>query len=289
MYLDEIKNLKTYKNGKPQFNNSFKYWRNKLFEQVNKLFSWENLPFPQKEIESRLYLFGIVAIIKEDNELVAVKPNLFGITNYYDEFTDINFATPLISGERKIDIDCILIDNNTLRNPTINMIDRYAMILAHTEISLITALVNGRATKTYVATNNKVAENIRDYQKKLYEGQNDVIVDSSFIGLEIKDNDNSSLNNIKTLYDIRQNLLYSFLEEMGIKKNQQKKERLVTDEVNADDTFLKLNIKDMFEARKTACEKINNMFGTNWYVKCNVDYDGDGVVDKKGDSANEET
>lgn len=284
MYLDEIKNLKTYKNGKPQFNNSFKYWRNKLFEQVNKLFSWENLPFPQKEIESRLYLFGIVAIIKEDKELIAVKPNLFGITNYYDEFTDINFATPLISGERKIDIDCILIDNNTLRNPTINMIDRYAMILAHTEISLITALVNGRATKTYVATNNKVAENIRDYQKKLYEGQNDVIVDSSFIGLEIKDNDNSSLNNIKTLYDIRQNLLYSFLEEMGIKKNQQKKERLVTDEVNADDTFLKLNIKDMFEARKTACEKINNMFGTNWIVKCNVDYDSDGIIDEKGDS-----
>lgn len=284
MYLDEIKNIKTYKNGKPQFNNSFKYWRNKLFEQVNKIFTWEDLPFPQKEIEIRLHLFGIVAIIKEDNELIAVEPNLNGVTNYVDEFTDINFATPLINGTRQIDVDTVIIDNNTLRNPTINSIDRYAMMLAHTEISLITALVNGRATKTYVATNNKVAENIRDYQKKLYNGQNDVIVDSSFIGLDIKDNDNSSLNNIKTLYDIRQNLLYSFLEDMGIKKNQQKRERLVTDEVNADDTLLKLNIKDMFDSRKIACDKINKMFGTNIKIYCNVDYNADGLIDKEGES-----
>lgn len=282
MYLDEIKNIKTYKNGKPQFANSFKYWRNKLFEQVNKLFTWGNLPFPQKEIETRLHLYGIVAIIEEDNKLIAVKPNLNGITNYVDEFTDINFATPLISGERVIDENCIIIDNNTLRNATINSIDRYAMMLSHTEISLITALVNGRATKTYVATNNKVAENIRDYQNKLYNGQNDVIVDSSFIGLEIKDNDNSSLNNVKTLYDIRQNLLYSFFEDMGIKKNQQKKERLVTDEVNADNTLLKLNIKDMYDSRKIACDKINKMFNTFITVKCNVDYDGDGITDSEG-------
>ena len=284
MYLDEIKNIKTYRNGKPQFANSFKYWRNKLFEQVNKLFTWNNLSFPQKEIETRLHLYGIVAIIKEDNDLIAVKPNLNGVTNYADEYTDIDFATPLISGKKIINKDCVIIDNNTLRNATINSIDRYAMMLAHTEISLVTALVNGRATKTYVATNNKIAENIREYQNKLYNGQNDVIVDSSFIGLDIKDNDNSSLNSIKTLYDIRQNLLYSFLEDMGIKKNQQKKERLVTEEVNADETLLKLNIKDMYDNRKIACDKINKMFNTNFEVICNVDYNGDGVADKEGES-----
>lgn len=282
MYLDEIKNITTYRSGKAQFNNSFKYWRNKLFEQVNKLFTWEGLPFPQKEIETRLHLYGIVGIIKEDNDFIAVQCNMFDVTNYYDEFLKFTYATPLISGERVIDVDGIVIDNNTLRNPTINTIDRYAMLLAHTEISMITALVNGRATKTYVATNNKVAENIKQYQNKLYNGQNDVIVDSSFIGLEIKDNDNSSLNNIKTLYDIRQNLLYSFLEDIGVKKNQQKKERLVTEEVNADNTYLKLNIKDMYDARKKACDKVNEIFNTNWNVYCNVDYDGDGVIDKEG-------
>lgn len=282
MYLDEVKNLKTYRNGKPQFANSFKYWRNKLFEQVNKLFTWEGLPFPQKEIESRLILHGACGVHLEKKELEAVTVSLYGVTQYYDEFTNYTYATPLSSGEKVIGVTGVLVDNNSLRNPTINLIDRYSMLLAHTEISLITALVNGRATKTYVASTNKVAESIRTYQNKLYNGQNDIIVDSSFIGLDIKDNDNSSLNNLKTLYDIRQNLLYSFYEDMGIKKNQQKKERLVTDEVNADETLLRLNIKDMFDSRKKACDEINKLFNTNISVKCNVDYDGDGITDKEG-------
>lgn len=282
MYLDEIKNIATYKNGKAQFNNSFKYWRNTLFEQVNKLFTWNGLPFPQKEIETRLHLFGMVGIIKDKNDLVAVTCSLHGVTDYVDEFTNLNFATPLRSGTRKINTDSVLIDNNTLRNPTINSIDRYAMMLAHTEISLINALVNGRATKTYIATNNKMAENIKQYQTKLYNGQNDVIVDSSFIGLDIKENNDSSLSNIKNLYDIRQNLLFSFLESIGVRKNQQKKERLVTDEVNADNIYLKLNLKDMYDSRKNACDKINLIFGINCSVICNVDYDGDGAIDTEG-------
>lgn len=287
MYLDEIKNIKTYRSGKPQFANSFKYWRNQLFDKVNKLFTWDSLPFPQKEIETRLALYGFCGVLSGKNGLVACEVNMYGITDYYDEFTDINFVTPLQNGKRKIHIDSVVIDNNTLRNPTINIIDRYAMLLAHTEITFINALVNGRASKTSIATSNKMAESIRQYQNKLYNGSSDVIVDSSFIGVEMKDNDNSYLKDIKSIYDVRQNILYSFYEDMGIKKNQQKRERLVSDEVEADTCLLKLNIKDMYEARKKACDEINKLFNTNISVKCNVDYDSDGIVDMGGDSSTE--
>lgn len=287
MYLDEIKNIKTYKSGKPQFNNSFKYWRNQLFNQVNKLFTWDGLPFPQKEIETRLAIYGFCGVLKGNKGMMVSNIDMYGLTDYYDEFTDLNFVTPLQNGKRKIHIDAVVVDNNTLRNATINIIDRYAMLLAHTEITFINALVNGRASKTSIATSNKQAESIRRYQNKLYNGSSDVIVDSSFVGIDIKDNDNTYLKDIKSIYDVRQNILYSFYEDLGIKKNQQKRERLVSDEIEADNSLLKLNIKDMFEARKKAVTEINKIFGTSWSVKCNVDYDSDGVVDINEDSTAE--
>lgn len=282
MYLDEIRNIKTYRSGKPQFKNSFSYWRNQLFDFANKLFTWDGLPFPQKEIETRLILYGFCGVLEGKNGIIASSINMFGITDYIDEFTDFNYVTPLQNGNKKIGADGVVIDNNTLRNPTINLIDRYAMLLSHTEITFINALVNGRANKTSIATSNKQAESIRNYQNKLYNGSTDVIVDSSFIGLDIKENNNTYLKDIKSIYDVRQDILYSFYEDLGIKKNQNKRERMVADEVTADNMLLKLNIKDMYDARKKACDDINKIFGTSWTVKCNIDYDADGIVDVEG-------
>lgn len=289
MYLDEIKNIKTYRSGKPQFKNSFSYWRNQLFNQVNKLFTWEGLPFPQKEIESRLALYGYCGIVKDKSDMIACSINMFGITDYIDEFTDFNFTTPKRNGTRKIGIDGIVIDNNTLRNATINIIDRYAMLLAHTEITFINALVNGRASQRAIATSNAQAESIRNYMNKLYNGCNDVIVNSAFVGLNIQETNNQYLKDIKSIYDVRQEILYSFYEDLGIRKNQQKRERLVESEVTADTILLKLNIRDMFDARQKAVEDINRIFGTSWEVKCNIDYDSDGLIDEEGATDEDKT
>lgn len=288
MWLDLINDIKTYKGGKPQFKNAFNYWRNILFNQVNKIFTWHNLPFPQKEIETKLILYGYCGIVKVDNTLISSNINQFGVTDYIDEFTDFNFATPLHSGTRKNHIDGVVVDNTPLRNSSITIIDRYSMLLAHCEITLINALVNGRSTKTCVASSQKMAQDVRDYQNKLYNGANDVIVDSSFIGIEFHDTDNSSLSSIKDLYDLRQNILYSFYEDMGIKTNQQKRERLIADEVSADVGLLRLNIENMFESRKNACEEINSIFGTNISVECNVDFNGNGIPEDSEMKGSEE-
>ena len=293
MWLDDFYNVKSYKGGKPQFKNAFAYWRSQLFNKVNKLYTWENLPtsIPQKEIETRLILHGKCGIIKgNEGDLLAVDISMYGITNYYDEWTTFNYTTPKQNGRRKIGKTGVVIDNDTLRNPIIPIIDRYAMMLSHAEITLVNALVNGRAQKTAVASSNKMADDIRKYQNKLYDGSNDVIVDRAFLGAEFHDNDTNSLNQLKTIYDTRQAILYSFYEDLGIKKNQQKRERLVSDEVSADNTLLKLNILDMTDARQKACREINKIWGTNVSVKCNVDYDDNGVVDsEESEGAGNET
>lgn len=279
MYLDNLdsfKELRQYKSGATTYAPFYRYWRNMLFSFVNKLFTWEVPDIPQKEIETRLILFGQCGIIKDKNKLLAVDSNLYGITNYYDEFTHFNYATPLINGFAEIGKNGVLINNDTLRNDTYNLIHHYAIQLAHTEVTLINALVNGRATKTIIANSQKAAESVRAYRDRVYKGAPDVIVDDSFIGLDFKDEALNSVIGVKDLIDTKQNILMAFYESIGVKKNNVKKERLITDEVSADNTLLRLNIKDQYDCRVKACEDIKNVFNIEATVKCNVDFDGDG-------------
>lgn len=283
-----------FKSGRPTLKPALEYWTEQLFSIVEKLFTWEGVDFKQKEIETRLIILGRVGIVKINKDVVPVRAEgLNGQTYYPDEFLYFNWNT--VNGKHGralIDKDAVLIDNNALRNPTMDIVRRYALILAHTEVTLLNALINGRSNKTIVASSQKMAESIREYQNKILNGSNDALVDPSFIGLNVIDQANSqnSLNYIKQLYDIRQSLLYSFYEDLGIKKNQQKRERLVSDEVEADTMLLKLNLKDMYDARKEGCEKVNKLFGTNWKVICNIDYDGNGVPEaEEGGAVDEET
>lgn len=281
MWLDNYTEGK--RSGKVQLKTSVAWWRNQLFKFVNKLFTWKGLPFPQKEIETNLILFGHCGLFKVEGTVTSGRVNLYGVTDYIDEFTSFTYATPLHSGSCEIGKNGVLVDNDTLRNPIFPLISRYADYLAHTEITLLNTLINARSNKTAIASNDKVAESVKRYLTRLYEGANEVIVDKSFVGIEFQDNDTSGVNSVKTLWDLRQNILYSFFEDLGIKKNQQKRERLITDEVEADTMLLKLNIKDMYDARVKACEDIKKVFGLDVSVECNVDYDDNGTAE-----ANEE-
>ena len=75
------------------------------------------------------------------------------------------------------------------------------------------------------------------------------------------------------LLNVREKLLSDFLEEIGIKKPTEKRERLVVDEVNSNDSMLYLNIKEMFDCRKEACNDINKIFNLDISVECLVDND----------------
>ena len=56
---------------------------------------------------------------------------------------------------------------------------------------------------------------------------------------------------------------------IGIKYNSvNKKERLITDEINFQEQFLDVNINSMLESRLAACEEINKLFG--YSMSCDI-------------------
>ena len=63
-----------------------------------------------------------------------------------------------------------------------------------------------------------------------------------------------------------------FLQEIGVKSAFEKNERLITDEVAANDQLLTINTDDMLYYRQEGVKMVNELFGTNIKVRHNSAY-----------------
>ena len=289
-----VKDFCTFPFRKKQHGYSFyyMYWRDVLFEYASKIFTYKgeiSEIIPPKEIETRLLLLGTCGINYISDKLYATNVNLYGITHYFDEFTNYNFTTPLESGAKTIGVDGVLINNNDIRNGMSHIIHAYACQLAHAEVSLICAFVNNRDTVAWTAVSDKMAQTAREYRAKMYEGKIDVCVDKGFATIEQRQLGTEKNKSYQELYDVRNNILNSYLELIGVRRANEKRERLITNEVNANTSLLKLNLANMRDSRIKGLEEVERVFGVKGELVVNVDIDGDGenVNDKKGSGDND--
>lgn len=257
------------------FTTQYKYWKEVLLEYCTKLFSWHGLPdsMPEREIELNLIMFGRCGINKNGiGKLIAVRPDYNGNTDYIDVFTNYTYATPISSGNIRIGKNGFVIKNNSIQNPLFDRIHHYSILLAHNEVSYINALINLRVDNLITAQSDQFKDGVQKWRKNVFEGKLDTLVDKGFSTIELNQlNANAKSQILVDLWNCRRNILSDFLEEIGVKHNNEKRERMIVDEVQANDNMLKLNIKDMFDARKKSVELFKEMFGLDVEVVCNVD------------------
>ena len=247
----------------------FRFWRNNLFERLMRLFIWEGTDnLEPKEIEERLYLAGHCGIAKYKGKLTAFFGSFCGVTVYQDEFTTYNVHSPIYSNTFKIDKNITIINNNSVRNPSIDHINHYAQLLAHAEVTLMMELVQARDSGGVpVAQNQKVKESILNYQKQIYNGKMSQISDLAGIGVSYLGADRHTNLDINAVWDVRTKLLKSFYADIGVRASFDKRSNAVVDEITSDSSMLLYNVSDMLEERKKGADKINKMFGTNWSVR----------------------
>lgn len=254
---------------------SYKYWQDSLFEKCMRIFVWEGLPFPQKEIELRLLINGYCGFVN-DRLLgyLVTNGSMNGTTQYFDEFKNFTYSVVGGSGGNPlINKECVIINNTQIRNPLLPMICRTASLLSHTEISLKCALVNLRENNTFTTSDENTADNIRAYRQKCYDGDLDVILDESLINSvqSLSNSTNNSLG-VKECLDARNEILRSFFNSIGVRYTKEKSERMITNEVESDTQLLLINIKDMLSERQMACEEINKLFNLNISVKLSDEF-----------------
>lgn len=271
-YIEKTEGKKVLKLARESttYNAGYKYWRDQLFERVMRLFVWENTGSVEpKEIEERLHLAGHCGITKINNEdeLTAMFGSFFGVTKYLDEFTNYMVRCPIYSGRRTIGKDVVIINNNSLRNATYYLVHHYAILLAHTEVTLVNELINARDSGGIpIASTEKQKASILDYQGKVYNGQYGVVSDMGMLGVNYAGTDRRTSQSIMDIMEVREKLLKSFYSDIGVRSAFEKRNNTVQAEVEADTSLLLLNLADMLKCRKEACTEVNEMFGTNWSV-----------------------
>ena len=260
------------------YNRGYMYWRDALFERVMRLFVWEGTEeLKPKEIEQRLHIAGHCGITKinGEKELTAMFGTFYGVTKYIDEFTYYMVRCPIYSGKRTIGKDVVVINNNSLRNATYYLIHHYAVLLAHTEVTLVNELVNARDSGGIpIASTEKQKASILDYQGKVYNGQYGVVSDMGMLGVNYAGTDRKTAQNIMDIIEVREKLIKSFYSDIGVRSAFEKRNNTVQAEVEADTSLLLLNLSDMLDCRKKACVEVIDMFGTNWsvHVAEEIDY-----------------
>ena len=266
----------------------YRYWTNELFERLMRIFVWEDtyklengviVGIDPKQIESRLILKGFCAITKmreSDEELTAFFASMFGPTKYYDEWKQVNVHCPIYAGTRTIDTDAIIINNTPIRTPSYMHVHHYATMLAHAEVTLIDMMVDARDNGGVpIARTQKQFESIRAYQNKRFNGKYGVVTDMGGLGVDYAGSDRKTSQSIPDVLEARNKLVRSFYSDIGVRSAFEKKSNVNSLEIDGNDSVLEFNISTMLKQRELACDKVNELFGTNWsvHVAEEIDYE----------------
>lgn len=263
-----------------QLPSSVSYWTEMLFEKIIRIFEWDGLPFPQREIEMRLITTGFCGFVKDRGlgNMVAYG-GMSGPTQYFDVFKNFTYSAPTATGgTKRIGEECVIINNTALRNPMTSFIQRYAILLAHCDVSLVMSLVNLR-TKNILATDDQgTADSYNAMFKKFYKGEFSALLDKGLLGSADGGLSNVALPTSGNLgvmecIDARNELMRMFYNDIGVRYSRDKKERMIESEVSNDSQMLLFNTADMLHQREKASKEINELFGLKTSVKLSKEFE----------------
>ena len=247
-----------------------------MLSQTTEMFEYTGLPdsIPQKEIEILLQINGFAIWKEVKGKLYVFFGGLGGILNEYYKPTRAIISNPYLkyNADLEIDKECVVMFNDKLRNSLMPMFNRYAYLLAETDISIRFVSINSRIPYLVNADDDNTKDSAETVLKDVWDGKKlGVIVNKKLLdknGVFTSEFGARLNNNIKDLIELRQYLKSSWYMELGIQSNyNMKRESLNSSETTMDESVLLPLIDDMLETRKVGLEKVNKMFGVNIDVK----------------------
>jgi hypothetical protein len=239
---------------------------NRLTELALNVFEWKNLPptVDERFLELSLFEFGYCLYFNDDiignlalTCTIGGQLDVYRIPMYRRAYAQNGYNKSCSSK------NSVLIFNNFLHTPTSSTIELFARRLYEIERSID---VNVKAQKTPVLVT--ASEKQRLTMKNLYmqyAGNEPFIFgdkDLEFEGMKALNTQAPFVSD--KLQIIKHQIWNEALTFCGIENsNQDKKERLVSDEVGSNYGNIEAQRNVMLNARRQAVKKINSMFGTN--------------------------
>lgn len=243
------------------------------------MFHYTNLPetIPQMELEKMLQVNGFVAFAKVNGELYAFNGGLGGVGDVYNRPTQITISNPYLNYNATLEInkECVVMSNDSMQLGLLPMYEKYCTMLNESDISIILATINKRIQILLSANDDNTVQSAKQFLNDIENGKLGVIAETKlFDSLKVNNSANSSNVNLRDLFELHQYIKASMYNEIGLGSNNNlKREHLLTAEVEVNSDNLYPLVDDMLESRRSALEKVNEMFGTDIQVEFNSSWD----------------
>lgn len=243
----------------------------RLMLLAKSVFKWNNLPngIDEKWIEKFLFSEGQCMFYKDEEKGFMVARCTIDELNYYDEPIRLRaYGTNLTMAEAKMNnVDCVLIRNNDECIPTSPTIQLYAWRLAEIARTIDTN-IDAMKMPYFIRCSDKQRLSLKNAMNQRKANETVIWADKSIDldGFEVLKTD------VPVVFDKLQIQKHAVWNEvmtfLGINNaNMDKRERLVDDEVQANNEQVGLSSEVMLKSRQKACELINNMFELNISVE----------------------
>ena len=246
-------------------NKTYIDYYNRLMELALNVFEWENLPpsVDERFIELTLYEMGYCLYFND--EIIGNLALTCTIGGKLDVYRIPVFRRAYaVNGYNKMcsTKDSVLIFNNYLHRPTKLTIELFARRLYEIERA-IDVNVKAQKTPTLILSSEQQRLTMKNLYMQ-YDGNEPFIFGDKNMDIE-------GIKSLKTdapfvadkLEILKHQIWNEALTFCGIENsNQDKKERLVSDEVGSNYGNIEAQRNVMLNARKQAVKKINSMFGT---------------------------
>ena len=250
-------------------NKTFEYFKRYLLKRAISVFEFK-LPklWNANYFLYTLFMNGFISVLNvEPYGVICQQCGLMGYNLYYNP-TQITVSNPNITGiiNRTIGSDCAVIQLQPDYAGVMDIVEYFSAKLALLSEALDMNMLNSKLAYLFYATNKREAESFKKLFDNVMAGEPAVIVDTA---LKPDDGDiiKAFANNLKQNYitpdmltDMR-TLLNEFDSMVGLPNaNTQKRERMITDEVQANDIETKSLSALWLETVKTGMDVANSLF-----------------------------
>ena len=237
------------------------------------MFRWEGLPdtIKSRHIENSLYHNGLCININDDNlGFISVPCNYGANLNINNEPTEVittgyNYIKTIKYMSDKEKDKCQLILNNDLAIGNKEYIEYFAQKMYEVD-TVIRANINQQKYPWFIPCEPKLKNAIKLMYEKVDNLEPLILADKSIISEGIQVLTTNTPYVADKLNEYKFELEREILTFLGLNNNFEKKERLLTNEVDSNNQFIEANIEIQYKNRLIAQDMLNQKFGWNCKV-----------------------
>lgn len=249
-------------------NKSFFYYQVQLMTKLKSVLTVSGYPsnWNIDNMWDVLLTNGYIPIVKTDIGTLALEGGFYGQNMYYMP-TNVLVNNPVLRqidekiGE-KGELLYINFEYNKFQG-VMALINRYAVLLANIDCSLNVSLYNSRLAHVFEAETDAQVKSLQKMYDEVSRGNPAVFLKKGMKNIG-KDNDSGYFLNVKNTYignDLlltKRSIMNEFLTEIGINNaNTDKRERLNSDEVNANNSEVRCTIVRYIDSLNECAKRIN--------------------------------